>query len=383
MSDSILNIAGVEPDTVTMKAAAKALGIKMPRGRAKPATIVKALRAGFTSRLEGIPEDDWIKCPVCGEVTDDADALEVCPFCGDEGLEEGEESAEAPASSDDDDEEESKPIEADKVDEAAGVEPADAEEPPTANLDEEPEEDPADAAAEEPGTDLAKGSEAMLAALNTREDNIRREQGNMVGAGYELGLEIRAVREGNLWKAAGHRTFRKWCESMKISHTLAYSLVDMTEKFDKDTFLEVGRRKLQIVARADTEDQDELLDDAKDGASVRTLEDKAKGKRDEKSEKPADPTAGKPGRPSREDQTITLLAKVGGAAKVYPFRDRTSQDELEKWEKDSYAQLQLSDDVFLLIALKTNKVGDPVSIMATFRRATTKADTAAAAAAAE
>ena len=372
MSDSIhtgLNIEGVAPNETTMKAAAKVLGIKMPRGRAKPVTIVKALREGFAKRLEGIPEDDWIKCPVCGEVTDDDDAIEVCPFCGDEGADEP-----AAATADD------KPIEADKVDEAAGEEPADAEEPPTANLDddveEEPEEDPAVAAdAEEPGTDLATGSEVMLAALETEKKIIRLAQTNMVGAGYELGMAIGRIREGNLWKAEGHRTFRKFCESMGVSHTLAYSLVDMTKKFDKDTFLEVGRKKLMIVARADAEDQDEVLNDARDGASVRELEAKERERKEreagDKPDKPTDPAAGKPGRPSREDQTITLLTKVGGRAMVHPFRNRTSQTELEKWEKDSYAQVQLSDDVFLLIALKTNKEGEPVSVMATFRRATT------------
>lgn len=383
---SVINLQtpGVVPNVETMKATAKALGIKMPRGRAKPMTIVKALREGFAKRLEDVPEDDWVKCPVCGEVTDDADEIEVCPFCGDAGLEEGEESPETAATGED---EGTSPesIKADEVDEAAGEAAPDPEEPPVADLgvdEEDPAMEPPDDEPEvaESGTDLAKGSEAMLAALEVEKEIINREQTNMVGAGYELGMSIRRVREKNLWKAEGHKTFRKFCESVGISHTLAYSLVDMTKKFDKETFLKIGRRKLQIVARADVEDQDELLDDAKGGASVRDLEDKAQEKRngktdDDKPDKPADPNAGKPGRPSREDQTITLLAKVGGKAKVYPFRDRTSQDELEKWAADSYAQIQLSDEVFLLIALKTNSTGEPVSVMATFRRATTKADT--------
>ena len=407
---SILNKEGVEPNVETMKATAKALGIKMPRGRAKPATIVKALREGFAKRLEGIPEDDWIRCPVCEEVTDDDDAIEACPFCGDEGEddeggEEATESDKAAAES-----EKPEPIDASELDD----DDSEAEEPPVANLDEEPagaadaaetaettqepatEEDDTrppddDGPAEEPAAaegdgkkpyaELAEAGEEMLAALNTEKDIMRREQTNMVGAGYELGMAIRRIREGNLWKAEGHKNFRRFCESMGISHTLAYSLVELTEKYDKATFLEVGRKKLQIVARADAEDQDELLGDAKGGASATELEEKKRKKRKAREDKPGgkpggkpagDPAAGKPGRPSKEDQTITLLAKVGGKAMVYPFHDRKSQAELEKWEKDSYVQIQLSDDVFLLVALKTNRADEIVGIMATYRRATTK-----------
>ncbi len=349
------------PNVATMRHAAEVLGIEIPDTE-DPNVLVPHLRNGFAERLKGIPKDDWIVCEACGENTDDAEELNACPFCGDDGL---DHDAEEPA----DPEAPPEPVD------AADIDPVDEnapEEPPVANVGGSGEEENDDPDAEEdldtdsPGTDIvpAEDSGAMLASLNREKHLIKKAQTNMVRGGYHLGTSLARIHNGELWKAEGHKTFRKFLETVGVSSTMAYDLMGLVEKFDEKTFMEVGRKRLLIVAKADKKNQKGLLDKAKDKSKTRAqLEKEAQGDKAPKAPVKEDPATA----PGKEDQ-ITLLAKVGARPKSYRFTDRETKKALATWTADSYVEIQISDTVTQLLGLKTNDGGDIVGITVAFTK---------------
>lgn len=341
---SILKTKGVEFDPDAMAAAAAALGVKI--GGKKPETVVKNARVIFQKRMKDIPKDDLIQCPKCGELTDDAEELEACPFCGDAGLDENEaeptEGIEAQGNAEDDT-------------------PA-AEEPPAADMSDDGSTEP-DEPDPEPPADPDKFE--MSQSLAREEDIIRAQQTNMMGSGYEMGLALKRVHEGELWKARGHKHFRAFCKSVSVGTPMAYRLMELVSQFDKQTFLDVDKTKLMIIAAAPKQDKAGLEKSAREGASKRKLEREAKAK---KSARGDGGNGSLPGRPAKKDQSITLLAKVGGRPKTVSFRSKKSRQEIKVWNKDSFAEIQISDEVTQLIALKYNQAGKITGVTVAYKR---------------
>ncbi len=372
---SVLKNELIAYDPEAMKAAAEALGFKIT-GK-KPETQVKQARAVFESRMKGIAKDDLIQCPVCGELTDDTDDLESCPYCGDAGLDE-----DAPEPQEDNDGEEDAP----KGIEAEGVEDdePEAEEPPAANIDGDGEDAPVtppkDSPSEdapEPGGDAGADNETppdqfqLAQSLAKEEDTIRQQQTNMLDSGYEMGLSLKRVRDGELWKARGHKHFKAFCKSVSVNTPLAYRLMELVTQFDKQAFLDIDRTKLMIIAAAPKKDRAALEKAARDGASKRKLEREAKAakaKRDAEDGKDNKDGKGLPGRPF-EAKAITLLAKVGGRPKTVGFKSKKDRKDVKFWDKDSFAEIQISDDVTQFIALKTDKDGKVTGVTVAYKRA--------------
>jgi len=365
-----------KPDVDAIKAAAEALEINLPKSKAA-GKLVTALREGFAARLEGIPKDDWIVCPKCGEFTDDAEELDACPFCGDDGLDEDapepavdpedEDAPEAIDGADQDPEDEDAPEEPPTVDVDNDADDADAEEDlDTDTEDADPDDEPADPAestAIVPATDAT----VMTAALKKEKALIKRAQTAMVGSGYDMGESLLRIHKGELWKAEGHKTFRKFLDTVGVSSTLAYDLMGLVEKFDRKTFMEVGRKRLLIVAKADKGDQNKLLDAAKEGATRRELEKEAKKGKD-----PAAPPKDTPAESPAKEDMITLLAKVGGRPKSYRFTDRKTRKALKSWAEESFVEIQISPDVTQLLGLKRNDEGEITGINVAFVRVESK-----------
>lgn len=388
------------PNPDTMRETAEALGIELSDPTSTEAMIAD-LRAAFEKRLEGAEEDDIIRCAVCGEVTDSDEAIVCCPFCGDEGSDDETASAlESGEAEPETEEEEPQAIEGEDLD--PGV---DAEEPEPVDLDEEP------AAAAEPTPEPApkkkrttkKKAEAAPAetpaaaaestaiapdlkkALAVEDKKIEAAQKNIVTGSYDLGVALVTVHKGELWKAAGHKTFNQYLAAKGIGRTFAYDLMTLVEKFDKKTFEEVGRKKLMLVARAGgpkSEEGQNLLDKAKQGASVSQLESTAGkasggaaapasgGKTRQKHEVKAHERGGD-AEPPAKDGRITLLAKVGGKPQTLPFLDRKTRKPVESWAPETFAEVKIAEDVSMFIALKTDKDGKVTGVTYAYKRAET------------
>lgn len=415
MGQGLLNNPAIAPNVEAILAAANTLGIEITEGSTDPAVLVPQLRDGFTLRLKGVPKDDWIICPKCKELTDDAEELDCCPFCGDDGLASDEPEPTSLDGADDDPEDDNAPEEPPTVDlndpddtNGDGVvdekdaekdlntdgpdepevhetkpEPTKVEKAPRTKKSKPivgatPEHEKADkapnkdrAGVPEPVTEPDKApivppaSSDMVQQLNHEKQLIKRAQTNMVRSGYDLGSTLLRIQQGELWKADGCKTFAKFLETVGVGKTLAYDLMGLVEKFDEKTFMEVGRKRLLIVAKADPEAQKPLLDKARDPNVTRAeLETEASATKPTASV-PVKETTTKPAAPAKED-TVTLLSKVGGKPTLHKFLDRKTKEPIQFWAEGAYVQIPISENVVQLLAPKTDESGNFVGITVAF-----------------
>ena len=406
----ILTNPDVEVDVGLVKATLSRYGVDPPK-RASVKKVVSLLRNSYKEWLEDIPEENWIKCLVCGEITDDDEELECCPYCGDDGAEpeEADAAEEAgPVDLEPEEDDDGDDIEVDEPEKLSDDEDPEADAKRKArhekaekaakgddadviNVEESPEDDTTE---EAPEVDLDSEDEptAVVVAEETTKIDASTAEGKLAMAtqrakvaqrsiatnGWDLGHVLIEINEAELWKAGGFSSFKDYyTKELGISKALVYNLMDVAKKFTRSTFEDIGIKKLEIVARAPKESREKLLDDA-GKSSKRELEKKAreekrKAKEKEKAEKgsapppePKSPTqaGGKRGRPSKEDQTITLLTKVGGKPKTYRFKDGTTHEEIPEWTKDAYVEVKLSDDVMLYVAPKTDRSGKKLTKLA-------------------
>lgn len=315
-------------DPKAMRAALRTLDVAVS-GKATPEEMVDALRATLAPKLKKLNPKEHMVCDDCGEAsTDETDA---CPFCGSEG---------------------------DASEEGAAV------------------SEPEKAKPAGKGAAIAKTTDASLAEKGKELDEVisRIEvlKKNLGSNSYDLGVELKRLQVGDLWKARKkgdgqtYASFKDFLETeVSISRGTAYRLMDLTENYDRATFDKVGPSKLALIAGIeDEEKRAELLADARSGASKRTIERKAgKGP---SATKPAATAA--PAKKSPND--ITLLTKVGSKAELHPFRSVETKRAVKAYdpEKDLYCEVQISEEVVLQIAPKKEKDGTIVGLTTRFVR---------------
>lgn len=308
----------------------KAIKVYSPKAKvpADDAAALALLRKVVAARLAEIPPDDHM---LCGEQDDEKTGcrematgdVSFCPFCGDEGVPEDE----APPS--------------------PGVVDA------------------------EPVNATEAGLVAMKSELDeavTRFEGLRRD---LVANAYDIGLTLRDIRDRDLWKASGASSLKDFMErELGISRTSGYRYMALTEEYDRQTFLEIGPRKLSLISGIESkDDRDAALEAAKAGASARDVEALVKPERG-KGEAPAKERAGKSSTPKpKGGAEITLLAKVNGKPTSIPFRGAESGRPLKHYKPGAYGEFQISDDVVLRVGFKDDKEGNHEAITIAFVRA--------------
>jgi hypothetical protein len=325
-----------QADAAAMTKALAIYGLKREEITAlkSPAEILLKLRGVLAKKLEKLSDDDKIRCAECNEVS--TEETDFCPFCGDKG--------EAPDAADASSSEEQAP--------ASGPAPAKG---PKAKAE----------AAEGSKTDAA--IELAGVKLQKRIDRILALKADMAGNSYDLGLEIKAINDEELWKARGYKSLKEFVETdLNMSRALAYRLMDVCLKYDRKTFLEVGATKLALISSIkDEEEREKVLEEAKQGASTRSIETRAraaKGKAPNKTGTSEAPP------PKKKPNEITLLAKVNGKAQVYGWRSASTGRPLAKHKDDSYVEIELSEGVRQRIALKVDKEGSCIGLAVQFMR---------------
>lgn len=208
--------------------------------------------------LDGLAEANsgatWTKCLECESPWPQWSYLEVftaCPFCG---------TAPGTTAS-------SAPGPAAATASAAGPVPACGSEPG-------PSIEPEDGAIQVLGPDSPEGIRARVAAMTDAERTaeVRRLYTNIRVAGWELGQVLAATSEGDLWRDSGHDSFQAWYQAQGLSKTMVHSLIRCVNDFDRDTFVQIGRTKIEVIYGAPPEIQHQLIDAALQGASRRELE---------------------------------------------------------------------------------------------------------------
>jgi hypothetical protein len=347
----MLKREGVEIDRAAMDAVAQRLGFNLPEGDAEAVVV---LRKRFAKRCDGIDPKDWIECQACLEVTDDSDEIECCPFCGDEG--------------------------GDAVEIGDIGSASEPEEPPTVDLDDEttpaPEEPVELSEPVEAGAALTseEASSDMAVALEREKLAIEKAQRGIVGGTYDLGLALKRIKDGDLWKAEGHKTFTQFLMAQNMSRTFAYDMIEIVTKFDRQTFSDIGRRKLSVIARSakDDPEKEAALLDAAGTRSARDLESSVTGTgagKRRKSSGAAPPPENRESEtaPPAEDK-ITLLGKVGAKPTSVRWKKRQTGEEVSEWAPDAYAEVEISEDVVQFVALKTDSKGTITGLSVVYRR---------------
>ncbi len=347
-----LRMPEVKPDPAVMDLFAGTYGVKLPNATGSK---VKALRAAIVKQLQNIQKDDWIRCDDCGELsTEDVDR---CPFCGSLGGEPSKESKESKESKD--------------------PEPPKESEPPK-----DPDPDPDPEVLDEEETRLV----AARHDLDQRIERITELKRDIAGKGWDLGREILAIFETELWKVRGHASFKAFVEAdLSIGRSLAYDLMTASEQFKRADFLAVGQSKIVMIARLPAGQRQEALEGAKSGdLSYRDLRTKAREANrgttpggsgggttvvDDPPEEEEEETV-----EEEEEEGFTLLARVDDEPVTVPWRkDATSRkikshpriclfDDAED-RPDAYAELELPEaEVRIRVALAFDDAGYPVGV---------------------
>ena len=355
----------VKPDPAVMDLLAGTYNVKLPKATGSK---VKTLREAILKQLEDTPKDDWIRCDTCLELaTMDGDR---CPFCGDLGNEPGADDKASPAASA----------------EAESEEPTPESEEPTPDPD-----SPSDA--DESGSEVLDEEETRLVAaridLDERIERITELKRDIAGKGWDLGREILAIFNDELWKVRGHASFKAFVEAdLSISRVLAYDLMTAAEQFKREDFLAVGQSKIVMIAKLPPGQRKEALEGAKSGdLSYRDLRGRAKeanrgtakggaggGKRDgEPEEEPEEQEELDLG-DEEPEEGFTLLARVDddpvtvswrkeGTGRKVKANTRIALYENAESMPDFYAELSLPEaDVGIRVALAFDDDGYPVGV---------------------
>jgi hypothetical protein len=326
-------------------------------------------------------ETELYKCDQCGGLSVEADSC--CPFCGDpaEALDELK-PEDAPAKAE--------PSPEQKVANAAGevltkgkAKGKAAAKPkadkPKGKADKPkapPKKKPGDSTALVP-TDankkrksLAPGHKAevvgqlskyTVADLDESVERIRTALKATAMSTYDVGEAIRDNYERELWRLRtgddgkpSFASFQKWCnEEVGISHTWAFTLMDVAASYTRDDVAAIGTTKLTLVLKAPEPVRAKLMEQARAGASKRELEAAVKTAKGV-----ALPTAEDKAKSKRSvavslvmgRKTLTMLKRPGSKDEA-PMPARTITDQ-------PWARLPLTNGVVMYTRVQQKDTGE-------------------------
>lgn len=95
---------------------------------------------------------------------------------------------------------------------------------------------------------------------------------DIMANGYKMGVLLSEIAEKRLYVFGGFKTFTTYLASVSVSERWAQMLIKIVKEYSETDFLEVGAKKLVLVLQAAPVDRAQLLEAARNGASVRDLE---------------------------------------------------------------------------------------------------------------
>lgn len=351
-----------------MRRAAKTLGVAAPKSRGpKPdLELLTLLREEISKRLDDLPEDDHVKCAVCGEIATDDTVF--CPYCGDEGSVSEEEAKRVDTTAsdgDDEDEAESGPDE----EESEGDDDSDEDEEAEDGDEEVSDEEVAEVVDE--GVGIAKGAKitsSVRAGLKGMERELEAAIGRIVelkksavGLSYDIGLECRQIRDKQLFKARGYASFKDFAKSeLPFTRESALQLIAIVEKHSREDYATIGYAKLRVIAAVGDEDvKEELITAARKGATTKELSERASAANGTVTP-PAPESSRKKAPDAEKGERITLIGKIGAKKQVVEFHNSASGEVLKNvgmfqkkgFVPSAYAELEVAPGVFVRVGLR-------------------------------
>lgn len=287
-----------------MVSAIKALKLKAPAQKNPPA-LAAVLKAHFKAQAANDPKkaDDLSECSNCGGDSDIS--LEVCPYCGDSEINNGEGADQTITTT---------------------AEPA-------------------------PAIDTEELDNAVAA--------FKQKKRNAEASIWELGVEVARIHDGDLWKTRllgpnpQYKTFKAFCGAeLGISHTHAYSLIEVAKKFTREQVEQLGVSKLAIIVQLPPDKQAAALNGAAD-----------KSKRDLAAE-----LAESKGKTPKPD-AVTIMTRAGGHVKLTMQGTNTKGKPATELADEPWVEEEHENGVISRYAIKVEPKTGHIRLIITRRRA--------------
>lgn len=294
------------------------------------------------------PQEDLCDCSTCGG---DSDArLDVCPFCGDAAVDE-EPVTESP------DTVPEQPAEPSVMTKVGKPKPGKAKGTKSKPKKAAPVEE---SIVEAEGVEVVDKSALVLADLDEAVMRIDRLKRDAAKGLWDLGVEIKRIVDGNLWKLrldeAGkglYRTFQQFCkQELSLSYTHANRLMKVAETFPKETMERHGIGKCSVALYLPKEARDQLLEGA-EGKSTSQLSDEAKAIRDGEIDK----------KPPKGSLTVAMapgITEIPLMARPKNNARKSSDKPAKSLSDDPWAVEALPNKVHCYYAVIKNKAGELV-----------------------
>lgn len=223
-----------------MKAAAKTLNLKLPKG--DPKVAAQALREHFTSNHE---EEALAACGNCGwEATEEH---EKCPYCG-ISLGAPQEGAEPPG------------------DDVKTKTPKTKKSPAKGKKGDKSK-------VRKKGGALAKPDPKKIKECDERVERIKGYRRSLAEEAYNIGVELKEIHDKNLWKHKGHKSFKTFVEAeLDYTRVMAYKYMSMAGSVKKEDAVALGVSKVDMIVNAPPKRQKKLLEMGKEGKSRKEME---------------------------------------------------------------------------------------------------------------
>lgn len=332
-----------------MREAAKALGVTIPktRGAAAEQQLLGAIRLEMAKRMRDMPDIEKIECVKCLELA--TEDIDYCPYCGDLGKEEGE----APTE-----------LAVPRTPQAPAAEAATQSRSPTVRPSAKPGAKTnikgvgISGEKVEVAADVEQSLASVASDLDECLDRIRLCTDRWYALGYDIGIECKAIRDRQLFKARGYPSFKAFAEKeLPFTRESALQLVSIVEKHSRQEYEQIGYTKLRLIAAVpDAALKQELLEAAKQGASRTELAERVT----RASQRPEGPGGAAAKVLPEPGEKITLIGKIGARAQTMKFHDAKSREVVKvagvfkSLQEDVYGELEISDGVFARIGLRIN-----------------------------
>ena len=368
----ILANGKTKANVAKMREAAELLGVDVPttRGPKADQELLGNLRVEVGKRLAELDIQEHIGCEKCGEVA--TSHTDFCPYCGDAGQEVGV--PPAPAEVDEPDEETP-----DESDDDAGEESDKPEDEP----EEESDEEESDEDSDEPSVGIAAKAAPLAKNVNTamvaqaleldqKVAEIVELRKSAVGLTYDIGLVCKDIRDRQLFKARGYKSFTKFAETeLPFTRESALQMVAIVEKHNRGEFEKIGYAKMRLIAAVnDNGLKEELMEAAKKGAPTREIAARANG-----SSLPVPKKTERATPAPEKGERITLLGKIGAKSQVVKFRSADGSScpaagtfNAKSLVSNAYGELEISDGVFIHVGLRLSAQNELVGLTVRFVR---------------
>lgn len=268
---------------------------------------------------EKVPQKSMVDCSTCGG--DSSEDFDVCPYCGDDGVEEIPPKEEPAAK--------------------AAVKVAKAEPPSKYSL---------------------KDLNDSVAEVTALKQSLMRDY-------HALGTKILEIYSKDLWKLRrdengniAYTNWKKFCEAeLGLSGQHAYRLMDVANAFSEDDIKAVGTTKLGFVLQVEEGPmRDKLLQTAKDGASAGELRQQLQEARSGSGNAGEPPPA-----PKVKKGDVTIYQAMGRITLKLYARPKT-KNELRRAKKvadDAWAEETTGNDVKIVYHLRKDHEGNLVLVV--------------------